>query len=195
MCRISFKFFVIDPLEDQMYGITIRAVKLMKRVQMYQWYEIEDRRDSPAGVHGGDHDGNNLYNIYILNSIIQSFFYYLAHVETTYSYDKDWFDIRIDSETFDNSLGHHNPESWPYNASVKTNARVKIGGFLLGKVVKQKFKDYVHFTSDERPDNRDIKMHAGLYFHAKDVWQPDVGDIRVHFSYAGKDGDLVRFYS
>ena len=46
-----------------MYGITIRAVKLMKRVQMYQWYEIEDRRDSPAGVHGGDHDGNNLYNI------------------------------------------------------------------------------------------------------------------------------------
>jgi len=167
---VTGPLLIEDPLEDQMYGITIRAVKLMKRVQMYQWYEIEDRRDSPAGAHGGDHD---------------------AHVETTYSYDKDWFDIRIDSETFDNSLGHHNPESWPYNASVKTNARVKIGGFLLGKVVKQKFKEYVHFTSDERPDNRDIKMHAGLYFHAKDVWQPDVGDIRVHFSYAGKDGDLV----
>ena len=34
-------------------------------------------------------------------------------------------------------------------------------------------------------------MHGGLYFHANDVWQPDVGDMRVHFSYAGKDGDLV----
>jgi hypothetical protein len=31
-----------------------------------------------------------------------------------------------------------------------------------------------------------------LYFHAKDVWEPDIGDLRVQFSYAGKDGDQVR---
>ena len=161
-----------DPLEDSLYGIKIRAVKLMKRVQMYQWYEIADQRDTQSAVHEGDHD---------------------SHVETTYSYAKDWFDVRIDSEMFENPMGHHNTETWPYNASIKTNQRVKIGGFLLGKAVKQRFKEYVPFTSDERPDDSNIKMHAGLYFHAKDVWQPDVGDIRVHFSYAGKEGDLVIF--
>ena len=34
-------------------------------------------------------------------------------------------------------------------------------------------------------------MHAGLYFHAKDVWESDVGDIRVQFSYAGREGEQV----
>ena len=34
-------------------------------------------------------------------------------------------------------------------------------------------------------------MHAGLYFHAKDVWESEVGDIRVQFSYAGRDGEQV----
>ena len=75
-----------------------------------------------------------------------------------------------------------------------TNQRVKIGGFLLGQNLKMKFKDYVTFTSDERPEDPSIKMHAGIYFHAQNVWQPEVGDIRVHFSYAGKDGDLVMQY-
>ena len=153
-----------DSLDDPLYGIKIRAVKMKKRIQMYQWYETADQKE----VAEGEHDGH-----------------------TSYSYAKDWFDQRIDSERFQNTMGHHNPESWPYNSSVKTNQRVKIGGFLMGKVIKKKFQEYVHFTSDERPEDKSIKMHGGLYFHANDVWQPDVGDMRVHFSYAGKDGDLV----
>ena len=64
---------------------------------MYQWYEIEDRQDNSAGAHEGDHDGD---------------------VVTTYSYDTDWFDHLIDSERFDSTLGHHNPEEWPMNSSV-----------------------------------------------------------------------------
>ena len=60
--------------------------------------------------------------------------------------------------------GHHNPESWPHNASMSVNERVKIGGFMLGKKLKSKFKEYVTFTSDERPDDPNIKMHAGTLY-------------------------------
>jgi len=159
-----------DDLEDPLYGIKIQAVKLKKLVQMYQWYETEDRRDQNEH-NPEEHD---------------------FHAEpATYSYARDWFDEPINSNAFQNTLGHHNPETWPFNSSMITNQRVKIGGFLLGQNLKMKFKDYVTFTSDERPSDPNIKMHAGIYYHSKNMWQPEVGDFRVHFSYAGKGGDLV----
>ena len=36
----------------------------------------------------------------------------------SYSYATDWIDHSVDSELFHNSLGHHNPETWPINSSV-----------------------------------------------------------------------------
>jgi hypothetical protein len=41
------------------------------------------------------------------------------------------------------------------------NQRVKIGGFLLGDQLKEKFTEFTQFTSDERPANPTIRMHAG----------------------------------
>ena len=41
------------------------------------------------------------------------------------------------------------------------NPRVKIGGFLLGDQLKEKFNDFTQFTADERPTNPSIRMHAG----------------------------------
>lgn len=139
---------------------------------MFQWYEHDDRLDLPAGAgHDGDHDG---------------------HADAaSYSYKTDWFDRLIDSTEFDSVMGHHNPEEWPFNSSLVVNGRVKIGNYLLGTDLKAKFTSFTVFTSDERPSDRGIKMHAGLYFHAADVWQHEVGDVRIQFSYAGRDGDHV----
>ncbi|XP_040566552.1 transmembrane protein 43 [Lepeophtheirus salmonis] len=108
-----------------------------------------------------------------------------------YDYYTDWFQDYINSADFAHSLGHHNPEDWPINSTILTNSRVKIGGFLLGTDLKEKFdEEFIPFTSDERPPpSSGIKMHAGLYFHAKDVWSPEVGDIRIQFSYAGRHGE------
>lgn len=156
---------VPDALVDEKYGLSIHAVKLKRTVQMYQWFEIEDSKSNDAP---GDHDGH-----------------------TSYSYTTDWIDHLIDSEQFYNSLGHHNPEAWPINSTIVTNSRVKVGDFLLGKDLRKKFNEFKVFTSDERPTDASIKMHAGLYFHAADVWRPEVGDTRIQFAYAGRDEDKV----
>ena len=86
-----------------------------------------------------------------------------------------------------------------------TNFRVKIGGFLLGSDLKEKFDDFKPFTSDFKPANADFKIYAGLYYHSNNLWSPEVpdesrptllykinykvGDWRVQFSYAGRHGE------
>ena len=60
-------------------------------------------------------------------------------------------------------LGHHNPhqDQWPANSSLTVNPRVKIGNFLLGTGLKEKFEDFKPFTSDERPRLEGVKIYAG----------------------------------
>lgn len=68
---------------------------------------------------------------------------------------------------------------------------MKIGPLTLGPQLKDRFVDYVEVTSDDRPERRDIKLHLGIYYHCNDVWNPEVGDIRVQFYYAGHMGEMV----
>ena len=68
-----------------------------------KWYETADTNEVAGAVHEGDHD---------------------SHVETTYSYAKDWFDKRINSESFANPMGHHNTEYWPHNSSVSESNHI-----------------------------------------------------------------------
>lgn len=66
-----------------------------------------------------------------------------------------------------------------------------MGHITVGSELKEKFTDFVEVTSDERPERRDIKLHMGIYYHCDDVWNPEVGDIRVQFYYAGLAGEVV----
>lgn len=68
---------------------------------------------------------------------------------------------------------------------------VRVGHLSLGPELKDKFTDYIEVTGDERPERRDIKLHLGIYYHCDDVWNPEVGDIRVQFYYAGLAGEMV----
>ena len=61
---VSGPLNIEDDLEDPLYGIKIKAVKLKKLVQMFQWYETEDRREDPNPDQLTEHQ----------------------HVESTYSY-------------------------------------------------------------------------------------------------------------
>lgn len=166
---VSGQLDVPDPLTESYYGISINAAKLRKVVQVYQWHETEDqKRQTVEGADSDPHDH-----------------------EKTYSYDTDWYDYHIDSSNFANTLGHHNPHlsDWPANSTLVTNSRVKIGNYLLGSDLKKKFDNFKPFTSDVRPRAEGVRIYAGLYYHSQNVWQPEVGDYRVQFSYAGRAGD------
>lgn len=152
-----------EPLTEVDYGISVMAVKLLRQVQMYQW--VESEHDTIDG------DGNT--------------------ISSSYNYYKEWQNYLIDSSGFHYSSSHRNPKEFPIKRLTQINDNVKIGKYNLGLELKKKFKDFVAITSDERPERKDIKLHSGMYYHCDNIWEPQIGDVRIQFFYAGHHDQIV----
>ncbi|CAG9835212.1 unnamed protein product [Diabrotica balteata] len=157
-----------EPLTEVEYGIAIQAVKLKRRVQMYQW--VEERTPRPD-------DDNNIET--------------MGTMTNDYYYITEWRDKLVDSNNFYIRHGHENPKEIPLTSVTYVSPIVQLGHLLVGNEIKDKFDDFIEVTSDERPDRRDVKLHMGIYYHCDDIWNPEVGDIRVQFYYAGASGEPV----
>lgn len=142
----------------------------------------------------------------------------MATVQTedhTYYYTQDWRGTLVDTSRFYIRTGHHNPTKFPVESRIQVADHVNIGYYELGKLtfihrlkvfcnththtllcfslatdaeVKSKMFRFTEMTADTRPDDPSIKLHSGLYYHCNDVWNPEVGDLRVQFSFAGLEG-------
>lgn len=163
LVHLTGTIMVQEPLTEVDYGVSVMAVKLKRRVQMYQW--VEEEMD-------------------IVDDNLQV-------ITTDYHYFKEWKDTLIDSTAFHSTMSHWNPKDFPIKNQVQVSEKVTVGAYELSPELKEQFKDYVEVTSDERPERRDIKLHSGLYYHSVDVWNPEIGDIRIQFSYAGAQGQTV----
>lgn len=160
---LTGNLIVHQPLVEVDYGISVLAVKLVKNVQMYQWEE--------SRIETADEEGN--------------------FVNTDYTYNTEWKSQLIDSSMFYDSTGHWNPKEFPIKSDTIINEHVKIGNYHLGKKLKEKFKDMIPVTGDERPERRDIKLHDGVYYHTDNIWKPNIGDIRILFQYSGVHGQII----
>lgn len=109
----------------------------------------------------------------------------------TYYYSTEWRDNIVDSSGFHMRFGHENPNNVPVESRIQLADHVHIGRYELGAAVKEKIANWVDFTSDTRPDDPSVKLHSGFYYHCNDVWQPEVGDVRIMFSFAGLEGSKV----
>ncbi|CAG9575776.1 unnamed protein product [Danaus chrysippus] len=156
---------ILEPISEPDYNIHVQAVKLRKRVQMYQWIEETTETDN-----------------FLSEPAEES--------QKTYWYHKDWRDYVVDSSLFYIRPGHHNPTSMPMFSETHIADDVKIGWMFLGMDVKRKVNDYYEIWSDTRPDRSDIKLHSGFYYHGNSALEHEIGDLRIHFSYAGREDDI-----
>lgn len=163
LLHLTGTIMVQEPLTEVDYGVSVMAVKLKRRVQMYQW--VEEDMD-------------------IVDDNLQV-------ITTDYHYFTEWKDSLIDSNLFHSTMSHWNPKEIPIKNQVQVSEKVTVGAYELSPELKEQFKDYVEVTSDERPERKDIKLHSGLYYHSVDVWNPEIGDVRIQFSYAGPQGQTV----
>lgn len=155
-----------EPLTEPDYNIQLLAVKLRRQVQMYQWVEETVEHNFGESVGTVDSDSRSYY------------------------YTREWRDKIVDSRNFNNRHGHTNPSRFPIESGIQVADAIYIGKYELGAAVKGKFNKFKELTSDIRPDDSSIKLHLGLYYHTNDVFNPEIGDLRILFSYAGMEGEM-----
>eukprot|EP00794_Sanderia_malayensis_P006138 gene6138-6844_t len=153
------------PLADDEYGISITAVKLQRNVEMYQWVEHESKREYNEGQH--------------------------TRVETTYSYSREWKSAVVNSGAFDNTNGHHNPNSMLIKSEMKTAKPVYTGEFHLSDGLTSRINNFRTYQPKVVPQGREdeIRIVGEYFYHSKNPQYPKVGDLRISFQFAGISGD------
>lgn len=197
LLHIVSRLYTDEPLTEPDYNIQVQAVKLKRRVQMYQWIEEES-----YAIFYSD----SIYNTFQPMFLLSCWFFFSSESvygqsieiinseQKTYYYSMDWRDKIVDSSIFYIRSGHENPKEFPIENRIQTANRVQIGGFEIGVDAKAEINNYIEITSDTRPEDPAIKLHSGLYYHSNDVFNPEIGDIRLQFLTAGIEGNFVSIH-
>ncbi|NXV07672.1 TMM43 protein, partial [Cettia cetti] len=152
------------PLFDPSYGLSIRAVKLKRNVEMYQWVEYEDSKE------------------YEENGEIKK--------ETKYSYNTEWKSEVVNSRNFDREIGHKNPSAMAVESFTAVSPNVQVGSFVLSKGLVDKIDDFKQLSLSHLEDpHADVTRGGDYFYHSDNPRRPEVGDLRVSFFYAGLSGD------
>nr|XP_027787710.1 transmembrane protein 43 [Marmota flaviventris] len=151
-------------LSDPNYGVHLPAVKLRRHVEMYQWVETEESREYTE-------DGQ-------------------TKTETRYSYNTEWRSEVVSSRNFDREIGHKNPSAMAVESFTATAPFVQIGRFFLSAGLIDKIDNFKPLSLAKLEDPHvDIVRRGDFFYHSENPKYPEVGDLRVFFSYAGLSSD------
>ncbi|XP_034308124.2 transmembrane protein 43 isoform X2 [Magallana gigas] len=154
------------PLVDDLHHVTVNAVKLQRTVEMYQWVETETKREYNEGGQ--------------------------TRTETTYSYDLEWRSNVINSDSFDNPVGHKNPRVFPVESKSQVAKPVHVGIYHLSDGLIDQINEFHPIPSDLLPvPHGGYSLHNGMYYMSQNPNSPQAGDIRVSYAYAGLSGESV----
>ncbi|HEY6322025.1 MAG TPA: TMEM43 family protein, partial [Thermoanaerobaculia bacterium] len=139
------------------------AIKLIRKVEMYQWQE-KQKSETRKKLGGG------------------------TETVTTYTYDKAWLPTIANSSSFREPNGHQNPDSMPIPSATTLADPVHLGAFKLSQEQLGKLDETEPLRVDQPPtgplaqDSRSaLKLADSGYYRGADPTAPQVGDVRIHF--------------
>lgn len=166
-----------ETLADKEFGISLVAIKLRRKVQMYQWKEKKESKTEKR-LGGG------------------------TETKTTYHYERDWSSSRNDSSRFhsnavrdyerknpglrvENPTMTHTSADW--SASAVTLGAFKLSPGLIGKISTYEPLAVSDETAKQLPPQ--VKLNArvtGTEYYlgvnmASDPSRPQVGDLKIAF--------------
>lgn len=150
------------PAADSEFGMSAMAVKLVRKVEMYQWKE-ESKQEKKTNV-GGSQD-----------------------TVTTYTYVREWSDRRNDSSRFKQPGGHQNPEM-RYSGRSFVAPSATMGAFQLNPEILGQVSggDRLPIEQARLPALRqrlggNVHLSDGTIYIGLDPASPRVGDLRISF--------------
>ena len=106
LIHITGKAETDETLVDPEFGVSANAIRLARRVAMYQWVEKTEKKKKKKL--GGSEE-----------------------TTTTYKYSTQWSSKLHDSSRFHTSAGHKNPAAMPYKEFSTAADAVSVGAFTL----------------------------------------------------------------
>ena len=105
LVHVSGEVATADVLEDLKFGVSVNAIKLVRKVESFQWKENEQSTTKRGS--GGSQE-----------------------TTTTYTYEKVWSPDLINSSAF-KEAGHENPTTRPVEGAEFVASNVSLGAFRL----------------------------------------------------------------
>lgn len=160
-----------EVLNDSQFGVEANALRLARKVEMYQWkeYEEEVKRKDSSGK---------------------------TTKETSYGYEKEWEGSHIDSSKFNDAVSHANPDALPFESMTYDAKEVYVGEYLLPSGMTSRINqpepvivDLANVDSalaeSVIPDSGTASSANGIYWSAtgeSTPAEPQIGDARIHFT-------------
>jgi len=152
-----------EVLKDPKLGVSTQAIRLSRRVEMYQWTE-HSKSTTKKKLGGG------------------------TETVTTYSYDMGWSSSPIDSSSFANPEGHTNPPM-PFSSDSWQAEKVRVGAFelapvFINKIPKEETVSVDSSQVEKLPEvlRANARISDGSFYFGKDPAHPAIGDLKISFS-------------
>lgn len=160
LVHVKGKAMTQDMLRDSELNVSVQAIKLDRKVEMYQWEE-KVKSETKKKLGGG------------------------TETVKTYDYVRTWSDKLINSSNFKKKTGHYNPGSKKF-ASKEWKARnVSLGAYKLSPSLIDKISNYEDLSVDKKnlPPQLSgiVKVENGSYYYGNDSASPQIGDLRIKY--------------
>lgn len=149
-------------VSDGEFGVTAQAVRLVRKVEMFQWKE-ESKSETRKKLGGGE------------------------ETVTTYSYVREWSDRVHDSTRFKQPGNHHNPQMRYPGRSI-TVAKASLGAFEASQDVLGQLSGGESLPVDPSVEARvrqtvggPARVVDGRIYVGRDPDSPQIGDLRISY--------------
>jgi hypothetical protein len=151
------------PVTDDEFGVRSSGVRLVRRVEMFQWTENSES-ESTKKLGGGE------------------------TTRTVYKYTRAWSDKPVDSAKFHTQNGHANPQMTWQNRNALAR-QTKLGAFTVPDELLRNFgAEELLAASDEQAAavakrlNKPVQVVDGVIYVGADPSQPSLGDYKITFT-------------